>query len=266
MHNSVKPIYREITGKCLVEIFDRGDTRSLYFGGKFLQSRMSLSAPHLLLLPYTHYMMCSLLLAEKLRQVLLVGLGAGSLVRFLHHHFPECTIDAVDHSDHVIKLARGYFQLPDDSHVRIHCQDGEAFLADTPLRTQYDLILVDAFDEEGMAAHIYAKPFFQHCAGALSPKGILCCNLWSGTPRTVEIISEHLADTFNSRLLLPVPRRGNLICIATAAPLRWELICRQRRELLELQEQFHLDFPKMVKVALQHNMSFGRRLLNFFSF
>lgn len=265
-YSSAGPVYKEVIGTCLMEIYDRGDTRSLYFGGRFLQSRMSLSAPHILLLPYTQYMMFSLLLTEQLQNVLLIGLGGGSLVRFLHHHFPECTIDAVEHSDHVIKLAKGYFQLPDNSRVRIHCRDGKKFLTDTSLRRQYDLILIDAFDEEGMAAHIYDGRFFQHCAAALPPQGILCCNIWSGIPRTVEIISEDLAGCFNNRLLLPVPNRGNLICIATAAPIQWNRICRQRRELLHLQARFHLDFPKLVKVALQHNMSVSQRLLNFFSF
>jgi spermidine synthase len=259
------PLYREQTGTCLVEIYDSGETRSLYFGGRFLQSRISLSAPHLLLLPYTQYMMFSLLLTRDLRRVLLVGLGAGSLVRFLHHHFPACSIDAVDNSPQVIKLAKGYFQLRENLHVHIYCQDGQQFLTAPRSGDRYDLILIDAFDEQGMSAHIYDTPFFQLCADALQPGGVLCCNLWSGASETVEQIAASLAGCFPGRLLLPVPGRGNVICIATAAPLEWDRICRRRNELRRMRERYDLNFHKMVQVALQHNMSFGQRLRRFFT-
>lgn len=265
LHSPATTVHKEFWKQRLVEIYDHGDSRSLYFGGRFLQSRMSLTAPHSLMLSYTRYMMFSLLLTAELQNVLLVGLGAGSLVRFLHHHFPECTIDAVDHSPHIIKLARGYFQLPDNHRVRIHCQDGEQFLADNQLRKKYDLILVDAFDEKGMSAHIYAKPFFEYCARALQPEGVLCCNLWSGDPQKIAAISAELADCFTSRLLLPVPDQGNVICTATGFPVRWHSICRHPHELQQLQGRFHLDFHKMVQVAVRHNMSFPRRLLHYLS-
>lgn len=265
MQSPATPLYREQTGTCLVEIYDSGETRSLYFGGKYLQSRMSLSAPHLLLLPYTQYMMFSLLLTRELQRVLLIGLGAGSLVRFLRHHFPACSIDAVDNSEQVIKLAKGYFQLQEDNRLHIYCQDGQHFLTASPARDKYQLILLDAFDEQGMSAHIYDKSCFRLCAGALQPDGILCCNLWSGVSETVARITADLAGCFPGRLLLPVPERGNVICVAAAAPLEWDRICRQRDELRRMRERYDLNFQKMVRVALQHNMSFGQRLRRFFS-
>lgn len=266
IQSSATPLYREKTGTCLVEIYDSGETRSLYFGGRFLQSRMSLSAPHLLLLPYTHYMMFSLLLARELQRVLLIGLGAGSLVRFLHHHFPACTIDAVDNSSQVIKLAKGYFQLQEDRRIHIHCQDGQQFLTAATARNTYDLILIDAYDEQGMSAHIYDTPFFRLCTDALRSDGLLCCNLWSGVSQRVEKIAADLACFFTGRLLLPVPERGNVICIAAPVPLEWDRICRRRDELRQMQKRYGLNFPKMVRVALQHNMSLGRRLRRFFAF
>lgn len=263
-HNADTPIYKEVLGTCLVEIYDTGDCRSLYFGGRYLQSRMSLNSPQLLILPYTHYMMFTLLLTDVLEHVLLIGIGAGSLVRFIHHHFPNCSIDAVDCSDHIIKLAKGYFQLPDNNHVHIHCQDGRQFISRLTKEQKYDLILVDAFDEKGMSEQVYTRQFFHHCIRALKKTGILCSNLWSGDPEKIEEISDALSSCFKNRLLLPVPDRGNIIGIATVTPVEWRKVCRCRSELRHLQTKFQLDFQKMVRIALQHNMSFGQRLLHFF--
>lgn len=259
------PVFSELMGSCLVEIYDLGDSRSLYFGGRFLQSRMSLSSPHRLLLPYTHHMMFALLLVRRLRRVLLIGLGAGSLVRFLHHHFPECMIDAVDHSAAVIKLAKGYFRLPETSRLHIHCRDGQEYLAELSATTKYDLILLDAFDEEGMSAHIYAEPVFRRCSAILSPGGILCGNLWSGVSDRIESITDDFAVHFAGSLRLPVPKRGNVILLASAETVDWQRILRPRRELRLLQQRFGLDFPGMLRVALRNNMSFGRRLYHLFS-
>jgi len=261
-----KPIYRDIHGHRQVEIIDRNGVRSLYFGGRYLQSRMTLNAPHLLLLPYTHYMMFSLLLVERPARVLLIGLGAGSLVRFIHHHFPECVIDAVDISEQVIKLAKGYFQLPESSMVRIHCQDGRQFLQQSQIEIGYDIILLDAFDEQGIATHIYTGPVFQRCAASLASGGVLVANLWSGGPVSAKDIDAIIAPILPGGLLLPVPDRGNVISIRLHGNPDWLKINQNRLALKQLHTRYGLDFARMIRVAMRHNLSLGQRLLHLFSF
>lgn len=260
-----KTIHREFWENRLVEIFDEGDTRSLYFGGRYLQSRMSLNSPHLLSLLYTHYMMFALLFRQELRNVLLIGLGAGSLVRFLHHHFPMCTIDAVDHSPHIINLARGYFQLPESSNIHIHCCDGFRFLADTKMNKAYDLILIDAFDEQGMSAQIYSEDFFSMCANVLHPLGTLTCNMWSGNTQFLSELSSILNTCFTSRVVLPVPKRGNVINHLRKQSIDWSDVHRSRQELLILVEKFNINFPQMVNVAEKHNLNLSQRVMQLFS-
>ena len=93
-----------------IEVVDQDEFRSLYFHNKVVQSRMSLQEPHKLILKYTQYMMAAALLVKPApTDILLIGIGAGALIHFLHHHFPSSLIDAVDYSEHVIKIARGYF-------------------------------------------------------------------------------------------------------------------------------------------------------------
>jgi spermidine synthase len=264
-HTTVTPIHRAFWEDRLVEIYDEGDTRALYFGGKFLQSSMSLSAPFSLSLPYTHFMMFTLLLKAELQNVLLIGLGAGSMVRFLHHHFPGCTIDAVDHSSHIIKLAKGYFQLPENEQVQIHCCDGYSFLADTRNTHQYDLILVDAFDEQGMSENIYTDRFFRLCTAALCDDGILSCNVWSGIPKKIAEISKGLDQSFTEKIILPVPNRGNIIHNRMNFPVLWSAILKESSELRQMEKRFGINFQEIVKVAISSNMNFFQRLQTIFS-
>jgi len=204
-------IHRSRHGDRLVEIFDRGNFRYLYFNTKFLQSKMALDAPHLLALPYTRYMMLSLMFVPDPKRILLIGLGAGSLVRYLSTVLPDCRIDAVDHSQEIIDLARDYFKLPETDNISVHCQDGVSFLENRDDGEPYDIILLDAFDELGIADVIYNLDFFTRCRNHLTEDGTLCSNLWSGSASELTRVISELAQCFTGNLTCPVPNRGNVI-------------------------------------------------------
>ncbi len=248
-----------------VEIVDNGDYRSLYFAGNILQSRISISAPHNLVLYYTRYMMAALLIQPRPERVLLIGIGAGTLVSFLHHHFPECILDAVDLSSQVIKLALGYFRMPDEPPISIHCADGFDFLAQRNCGNRYDLILIDAFDENGMSKTIYTEDFFSLCRKTLSPGGALSCNLWSGNLQELERVKQAFNKHSVSRIYLPVQERGNIVGLGFNTPIPWKKIDRPDKELKELAERYGFDLTEIVKIAKKNNMNLRQRMGSFFN-
>ena len=244
----------------LTEIIDQGDLRSLYFASSNLQSRMALNEPHRLVLSYTTFMMFSLLLRTPER-VALIGLGAGSLIRFLHHHFPACRIDAVEISAEIIKLAKGFFRLPVSDMISLHCQDGRHFLANCPAGS-YDLILLDAFTAQGMAASVYSAACFQLVSAALAKDGFFSCNLWSGVADEQRQIREDLHDHFRHIIYLPVPKRGNCIAFGGARPIDWHGLSRAR--VTELTKEYGIDGETLVRVARRHNLGPWQRFLQTF--
>ena len=260
-----KNIHRGHWNGQLVEVIDEGDSRSLLFGGSILQSTMSLAAPQNLALSYTRYMMASLLFNDEPKRVLVVGVGAGSLVRFLHHHFPEALIDGVDVSAYVIDLAERYFHLPKSSRVAIHCCDGRNFLKKRKDEYNYDLILIDAFDTFGMSETIYAHSFFESCLDHLSIGGILSLNLWSGDQVRMEQVAAEIIELFDSTLELPVPNRGNVICLAGRGDIASAVAEIDSDEIFQLQNRFKINFQEIVRVFRKYNLSFVQRLSRYFS-
>jgi spermidine synthase len=246
-----------------MEIRDEGDSRSLYFRNEQLQSKMSLSTPHHLLLSYTRFMTLPLLPLGSVDNILVVGLGSGSFVRFFHHHFPRCRIDAVDPSENVIKAARGHFMLPENDLVRTHPADGHDFLRRCP-DTRYDLILVDAFDASGMAPTIYNPDFLSLCSRKLTGSGWLSCNLWSNDKKKFAGIRGMLSRIFKGVVYLPVPDRGNIVAVAAGTGIPWGKILLPRNELHTVSKKFGFDFSEMVKIARGKNISLGARLSNIF--
>ncbi len=257
-------VHREHWDSLLVEIIDDGDTRSLVFGGNVLQSSMSLSRPNRLILSYTHCMMASLLINEHPERVLVIGVGAGSLVRFLHSHLPDCRIDGIDNAPHIISLARGYFSLPENERLTIHDLDGFHYLQTLSAPQGYDLILIDAFDGAGMADSVYQRSCFELCRHHLRLNGIISINLWSGNGDRMDEVRHDLADCFGPPLTLPVPNRGNVICLAGRQTDLNLVMTRSRDELDRLGDRFAIDFHKIAGICRKHNLTRWQRLARLF--
>ncbi len=259
-HLPGRVIHRGFWDNKLVEVVENGNSRSLYFSGSILQSRISLSDPHELVLFYPRYMVSALLPQPTPENVLLIGIGAGSLIHFLAHHFPNCNIDAVDNSPRIIDIARGYFFLNESDHIAIHCQDGFEFLEKRSKKMQYDIIFIDAFDEKGMANKIYSKDFLSFCNRSLSPKGVISINLWSGDAQKLKKVRKAIHKHSKGRIYIPVNDRENIIALAFTTPVPWKNICRPKKELTAISQRFGIDFSEIVKVAKKHNMKLGHKI------
>ena len=67
-------------------------------------------------------------------------------------------------------MAREYFALPDDERIRMFIDDGRAFVgycAET-----YDLIIIDAFDDDHIPRPLLTEEFLRECRERLSADGV----------------------------------------------------------------------------------------------
>lgn len=239
-----------------MEVVEDGTIRSLHFGSRATQSSMRLDAPEALVLSYTRAMMSALLLTAPPSRVLLIGLGGGSLVKFLLHHFSRCHVDAVEQRENVIKVARGYFRLPEDDRLHIHIGDGGDFVRDTadPAAPGYDLLLVDAFTGRGGARSVCGLSFFQACRDCLRPGGVLAVNLWTRDFVASEQSVEDLRESFEGRVLrLPIPGKDNVVALAATTPLtnRLRRLLGERARALE--SELGIEFPVFLRAMRKYN-------------
>lgn len=230
-------------------------TRALYFASDAKQSAMDLTAPERLILSYTRAMMSSLLFTPNPESALLIGLGGGSFARFLLHYFPECRIDAIERRAEVIKLAYGYFYLPERPQLRIYHGEGGTFLKHHSATIKsYDLILVDAFEHDGVSNRIANQEFFLRCHRALNQNGTLALNVWNqDNDRVIDTLS-FLSVAFKGELLyLPVKERGNLIVLAGHDIV--QLVTTPAIKVLakRLGENTGIELPALLRQIRRHN-------------
>jgi len=242
-----------------LEVVEDGYQRSLHFGSEPKQSSMDLNDPLRLALSYTRAMLSALLFHADPRHVLLLGLGGGSLAKFLLHHFPGCRIDAVEYRESVYEVARSHFQLPDDPRLALHFTDAADFIrrADAA-HSGYDLILVDAFTADGVAQATSGLSFFEACRTRLAADGVLAANLWSADSIKLDDIISDLGDAFDGRLLrLPVDGKANVIALVTQQGKPRRELRRLDKQAAELQQRLGLEFSAFLNRLRKNNRYFG---------
>ncbi len=198
-----------------IDIREEAGVRTLHFGSEWIQGAMRIARPWNLELEYTREMMASLLLREAPRKVLLIGLGAASLTKFLYRHYPLAHLTVVEIEPAVVAAARQFFKLPEDPR-RIHLVigDGVEYVLNTS--KSFDLILVDGFDQNARAGALDTLPFYQACRTRLSDDGVLAANLF-GNSRGFSASLKRITEAFTDRALaFPSCESGNTIALAAA--------------------------------------------------
>ncbi|MFA6920889.1 MAG: fused MFS/spermidine synthase [Gallionella sp.] len=199
-----------------IDISEQAGVRFLHFGSSWVQGAMRIARPWNLELEYTREMMASLLLRDKARwprKVLLIGLGAASLTKFLYRHRPDAHLTIVEIEPAVVAAARHFFKLPeDDKRIHMVVGDGAEFVLGT--NKKFDLILVDGFNEHAHPGQLNSLPFYQACRSRLSDQGIMAVNLL-GLSKGVQGGFAHILSAFDDRaLLFPSCESGNTIAFA----------------------------------------------------
>lgn len=239
-----------------IEVVDDGYYRSLHFGTDPQQSCMLLRDPIHLALAYTRAMTCALLLQEPPRRVLLIGLGGGSLAKFLLHHLPGVSIDAVESRPAVAEVARSHFELSEDARLKLHIDDGGSYIRrhSDDGETRYDTIFVDAFIGAGIARSVCGISFLQACHNLLDQDGILSMNLWNGDFITAREMLQDIRESFDNNVLqLPVDGKDNTIALASRGQSLKRRLKRAATMAQTLEAQTGIEYKLLLKQLKKHN-------------
>ena len=232
-----------------IDIREEAGVRTLHFGSEWIQGAMRIARPWNLELEYTREMMSSLLLNDTPRKVLLIGLGAASLTKFLYRHYPLAHLTVVEIEPTVVAAARQFFKLPEDpKRLHLVIGDGAEYILNSSKK--FDLVLVDGFDEKARTGALETLPFYQACRNRLSDSGIMAANLLTRS-RGFKASAARIAEAFEDRaLVFPSSESGNAVALAVAGhPI--EIPFNELKEAaLALKEQTGLNLlPTLTRLA-----------------
>jgi len=242
-----------------VYVTERFGVRSLHIGSDTIQSSMRLARPNDLELAYTRSMMAFLLFIPLPRRVLMVGLGGGSLAKFVYHRLPGAVTEVLEVNPQVVSIARRLFELPAaDARLTVRVCDAAQFIA--AAAGGFDAILVDGYDGDSQVPELATQEFYANCRRRLERGGVLVVNLWGSDFRFDDNV-ERIESAFPSATLcLPADKPGNVIVFAFRDPpaaLQWDELARKAHEL---EPSYGLEFSRFVDSLRRMNRCDPERL------
>lgn len=252
-------MHKSFADDVVVDVSEKDGIRSLHLGSEAIQSSMRVRDPIELVLGYSRCMFAFLLFREVPKQMVVIGLGGGSIPKFVHHYMPQTRVVAVELLPQVVSIARSMFCLPpDDERLQVVVGDGAAYIAN--LLDPVDIIMLDAFGPTGIAEALSTEDFFGRCRDRLIPDGTLLVNLWGSDPR-FQVYVDRLSRAFDGQVLcLPARQRGNITALCfkrSSHNPSWSSL-KERAAILEA--HFPLEFSEFVTDLTRMNEHNDRRL------
>ncbi|HET8808599.1 MAG TPA: spermidine synthase, partial [Methylophaga sp.] len=170
----------------------------------------------------------------------------------------------IEYRQDVIDVAQNFFGVPDnDPRLTILQGDGYQLVSEICYRgeQQFDLLLVDAYDHEGMAQSIGAQIFFDACTGVLSAEGVMSINLWGSDRPSFNLTMQRINQSFNDQsLILPVADKGNVIGLALKQVVNPSQLKKLRSLAEQLEDKLQTSLPQSLQQLIRQNQSFLTRL------
>lgn len=211
-------------------------------------------------MPYQRVALAGLALCGEPRRILVVGLGGGVLPGFLHVHYPQAVIDAVEIDPQVVDVAKEFFGFREDARMRAHVGDGREFI-ERARESSYDLIVLDAFGARGVPRRLATLEFLRAVRRALAPGGVAIGNLWKGAENPLYgAMLRTYREAFGEVYLLDVEGYVNQVLLAlprTEPVSRAELAQGARR--LAAEKRFRFDLGALVEAGYVQQPQGSRR-------
>jgi len=217
-----------------IYVYQTKNNRILSFDGEIYQSCMKLNNVNGLNLGYTQAMMVGLLFVPHLKTATLLGLGAGSIAKYLLSNYPILTLHAVESRQAVADIAIKYFQLPQTKRCILHINDAIDYVSHPQVKS--DIIFSDLYSSTGMELQQIQTTYLQDCKNALTDQGVLILNICHAQLELQQKLNALLDTEFKHRILSFTVDGGNTILFAfknTIMPLTTTILNKKLQSLPE---------------------------------
>ena len=215
-----------------VTISEQDGVRYLHLGTPWIQGAMRLDQPDQLELEYVQQMMMWQLFMDQPEHIMQLGLGAASLTKFCHLHYPYSKITAVELNYDVIRACHQLFELPpNNNYLQVIRNDAHQELSRT-MGASIDVLQVDLYGAQADHPALESEAFYQSCARVLSAEGLLTINLL-GNERVHARNIDRLQKVFAAVAWLPESHDGNIVAIAfkKAPGVNFELLYERATQI-----------------------------------
>jgi len=223
-----------------------GDQLYMAFGyrrNRYIESVLDLKDPDGLAVTYTRYMSAAMMYPPNgVKNIALVGLGGGRTISYLVKSMPDVSADVAELDGQVIRLARTYFRIEEGDRLKVHERDGRVFLNQT--KSEYDVILVDAYRGPFVPFHLTTVEFYQTAKKHLRPGGVVAQNV---EPTTLFFDSAYATMKAAFANVDAYQADGNVVLVAYDGPALSNEQMAERAKALQAKYKFRYDMSTLLE-------------------
>jgi spermidine synthase len=195
-------------------ISEHDGVRNLHFGTPVIQGAMRLDDQLALEFEYIQQMMLWTLFIERPEHIVQLGLGAGALTKFCHHHYPAALTTAIELDPAVITECRTHFELPlNNQRLSVRVMDAWDYVNDPSNHSSCDVLQVDLYDAQAIEPTLNSPEFYAACADCLTANGIMTVNIFCDRDNHSHNL-EAIEQSFGAVAWLPEVHDSNIVAIA----------------------------------------------------
>lgn len=207
-------IHEETLDNKLLQVKETEHYRWFEFADTNPQSMMLKAQPEKIVTPVYQALLLFLLFKPSHLQVLNLGLGGGSIERFLASQ-QGMTLTAVDSSQTVIDIAKQHFGLPQALHL--FCQPAQRFI--NQINHQYDVIICDLFEGKYNPLCLLEASFYQQLARLSKTDSVLMLNLRPRDEQELLQLLVKVRRSFSFLILFEFTNYANVVVMASQQAL-----------------------------------------------
>ena len=215
------------------------------------QSCVNTRRPKAMVFAYTRMSMVALLFNDNPSNILVVGLGGGTLPTALSELYPQAEIDSIEIDPAVVSVAEEYFGYQPSGTQRIHTQDARIWVRRANLKKRrFDIIILDAFNGEYIPEHLMTAEFFTQLREMLKDDGVLISNTFS-----ISALYDHesatYAHVFGPFINFQLPESANRVVVAPKAEVSDETIRARAKTLQDRLRPYSVPITRYSKLLIR---------------
>ncbi|MBL7159414.1 fused MFS/spermidine synthase [Candidatus Microgenomates bacterium] len=116
---------------------------------------------------------------STINNILILGLGGGSVVKIINKKYPETQILGIDIDSAIVELGKKYFSLSEYKNLEIKIADAFKWMqksGSSNYQTKYDLILVDLYLGRKIPKKMMTEEFLKKIKSLLFKNGLVIFN------------------------------------------------------------------------------------------
>ncbi|CAD0008821.1 MULTISPECIES: spermidine synthase [Flavobacterium] len=157
---------------------------------------------------------------QKMNHILVLGVAGGSVIKTLVDEIEfKGKITGVEIDSDMIQIANEYFNLSEIKQLEIIIDDAFEFVLKT--KNQYDLIIIDIFEDTNMPNFLFERFFSERICSILKDQGFVLFNTMilneKDNVRNRKYISEINTKLYITKMLPRVEHHNELIIIEKVA-------------------------------------------------